>query len=49
MGTVHLITEGVNSGKSRYALHLATEFAGDSPVRFIATAYRGATCPLDVV
>ena len=42
MGTVHLITGGVKSGKSRYALQLATEFAGDSPVRFIATAHRGA-------
>ncbi len=42
MGTVHLITGGVKSGKSRYALQLAAEFAGDSPVRFIATARRGA-------
>lgn len=42
MGTVHLITGGVKSGKSRYALQLAVEFAGDSPVRFIATARRGA-------
>ncbi len=41
MGNVHLITGGVKSGKSMYALRLATEFAGDSPVRFIATAHRG--------
>lgn len=41
MGAVHLITGGVRSGKSRYALQLAAEFAGDSPVRFIATARRG--------
>ncbi len=41
MGTVHLITGGVKSGKSGYALQLAAEFAGDSPVRFIATAHRG--------
>ena len=41
MGTVHLITGGVKAGKSRYALQLATEFAGDSTVRFIATAHRG--------
>ena len=41
MGTVHLITGGVKSGKSGHALQLATEFAGDSPVRFIATAHRG--------
>jgi adenosylcobinamide kinase/adenosylcobinamide-phosphate guanylyltransferase len=29
---------GVRSGKSRFALSLATELAGGSPVRFIATA-----------
>lgn len=41
MGTVHLITGGVKSGKSRYAIQLAAGFAGESPVRFIATARRG--------
>ena len=41
MGSIHLITGGVKSGKSTYALQLATELAGDSPVRFIATAHRG--------
>jgi adenosylcobinamide kinase/adenosylcobinamide-phosphate guanylyltransferase len=41
MGSIHLITGGVKSGKSSYALRLATELAGDSPVRFIATARRG--------
>lgn len=41
MGSIHLITGGVKSGKSNYALRLASEFAGDSPVRFIATARRG--------
>ncbi len=43
MGTLHLITGGVKSGKSSYALQLAREFAGDSPVRFIATARRGVS------
>jgi adenosylcobinamide kinase/adenosylcobinamide-phosphate guanylyltransferase len=42
MGTIHLVTGGVKSGKSRYVLQLATEFAGGSAVRFIATAHRGA-------
>lgn len=41
MGSIHLITGGVKSGKSSYALGVASEFAGDSPVRFIATARRG--------
>lgn len=41
MGTIHLITGGVKSGKSSYALQLATEFSGAAPVRFIATALRG--------
>lgn len=41
MGSIHLITGGVKSGKSSYALKLATESAGDAPVRFIATARRG--------
>ena len=41
MSTIHLITGGVKSGKSMYALQLAAEFAGDSQVRFVATAHRG--------
>jgi adenosylcobinamide kinase/adenosylcobinamide-phosphate guanylyltransferase len=41
MGSIHLITGGVKSGKSSYALDLALDAAGDSPVRFIATAHRG--------
>lgn len=41
MGDIHLITGGVKSGKSRYALDLAIELSGASPVRFIATAQRG--------
>jgi adenosylcobinamide kinase/adenosylcobinamide-phosphate guanylyltransferase len=41
MGSIHLITGGVKSGKSSYALKLATQFASDSSVRFIATARRG--------
>ena len=41
MGSIHLITGGVKSGKSSYALQLANEFAGESPVRFVATARRG--------
>ncbi len=42
MGSIHLITGGVKSGKSNHALQLATAMIGDSPVRFIATAHRGA-------
>jgi adenosylcobinamide kinase / adenosylcobinamide-phosphate guanylyltransferase len=41
VGSIHLITGGVKSGKSSYALQLASEFAGESPVRFVATARRG--------
>jgi adenosylcobinamide kinase/adenosylcobinamide-phosphate guanylyltransferase len=41
MGSIHLITGGVKSGKSSYALDLTSDAAGDSPVRFIATAHRG--------
>ena len=41
MGSIHLITGGVKSGKSSYALELAKKLAGDLPVRFIATARRG--------
>ncbi len=41
MGTIHLITGGVKSGKSAFAVRLATERVGSSPVRFIATAHRG--------
>ena len=41
MGTIHLITGGVKSGKSSYAVRLANDLAGDNPVRFIATAHRG--------
>jgi len=41
MGDIHLITGGVKSGKSRYALDLATELGRESPVRFVATARRG--------
>jgi adenosylcobinamide kinase/adenosylcobinamide-phosphate guanylyltransferase len=41
VGSIHLITGGVKSGKSSYALRLASEFAGESPVRFVATARRG--------
>ena len=41
MGTIHLITGGVKSGKSSYAVRLANDLAGDTPVRFIATAHRG--------
>jgi adenosylcobinamide kinase/adenosylcobinamide-phosphate guanylyltransferase len=42
VGSIHLITGGVKSGKSSFSLKLATEFAGVSPVRFIATARREA-------
>jgi len=41
VGSIHLITGGVKSGKSSYAQRLASEFASDSPVRFVATARRG--------
>jgi adenosylcobinamide kinase/adenosylcobinamide-phosphate guanylyltransferase len=41
MGEIHLITGGVKSGKSSYALKLAEDLAGSSRVRFIATAHRG--------
>lgn len=41
MGSIHLITGGVKSGKSSYALRLAEEKAGNGSVRFIATAHRG--------
>ncbi|MDA1279654.1 MAG: bifunctional adenosylcobinamide kinase/adenosylcobinamide-phosphate guanylyltransferase [Chloroflexi bacterium] len=40
MGAIHLITGGVKSGKSRFALELANERAAGSPVRCIATARR---------
>jgi len=40
MGSIHLITGGVKSGKSSYALDLATENSAGAPVRFIATAKR---------
>lgn len=41
MGKIHLVTGGVKSGKSSFALRLADELAGKSTVRFIATAHRG--------
>ncbi len=41
MGYLHLITGGVKSGKSSYALGIALQTTGESPARFIATAHRG--------
>ncbi len=41
MGTIHLITGGVKSGKSSFAVRIVNNLAGDKPVRFIATARRG--------
>ncbi|NQW20377.1 MAG: bifunctional adenosylcobinamide kinase/adenosylcobinamide-phosphate guanylyltransferase [Chloroflexi bacterium] len=41
MGSIHLITGGVKSGKSSYALGLALEATGAAAARFIATAHRG--------
>lgn len=40
-----LIIGGVRSGKSRFALELAAEVAGDLPVLFIATARRDRADP----
>lgn len=40
MGSIHLITGGVKSGKSSYALTLAESRATGDSVRFIATAHR---------
>lgn len=41
MGRIHLITGGIKSGKSDFAVRLASELAADATVRFIATAHRG--------
>ena len=44
---ITLVIGGVRSGKSRFAVDLASRLAGDRPVLFVATARRGPSAGMD--